>query len=131
MENQNITVNEIASCLDINYKWAPHIIHNVLKFFKVDDTLKKLKEHVNTCKALLCHFKAERDKFLKIIVTGNENWAQPWIKQVNKEWPYRSLSKPNKCCILPLAGKIMLTLFWDENEVIVEFYAQCYTENSH
>jgi len=73
----------------------------------------------------LKHFEAEGDGFLGRIVTGDETWVyylQLETKKANKEWRHTSSSKPKKICTQPSAGRVMLTLFWDECDVILEHY---------
>jgi len=41
---------------------------------------------------------------------------------VSKEWLHTSSPKLKKFRIQPYAGKVILTLFWDEREVILEHY---------
>jgi hypothetical protein len=71
---------------------------------------------------------AEGDGFLGRIFTVDETWVhyhQPETKKVSKEWRNTSSPKPKKFCTQPSAGKVMLTLFWDERRIILEnLYAQ-------
>jgi len=70
----------------------------------------------------LKRFEAEVDGFLGRIVTGDETWVhyhQPETKKASKEWRRTFLPKPKKFSTQPSAGKIMLTLFWDERGVIL------------
>jgi len=62
-------------------------------------------------------FEAEGDGFLERIVTGDETWVhylQPETKKASKEWHHTSSPKRKKFRTKPSAGKVMLTLFWDE-----------------
>jgi histone-lysine N-methyltransferase SETMAR len=70
-------------------------------------------------------FEAEGDGFLARIVTGDETWVhyhQPETKRASKEWRHSPSPKPKKFRAQPSAGKVMLTLFWDERGVILEHY---------
>jgi histone-lysine N-methyltransferase SETMAR len=86
----------------------------------------ELKERrVDACEEPLLHFEAEGDGFLARIVTGDEIWVhyhQPETKRASKEWRHSSSPKPKKFRAQPSAGKVMLTLFWDEQGVILEHY---------
>ena len=65
------------------------------------------------------------DGFLGRIVTGDETWVyyhQPKTKKSSKEWCHTSSPKPKNFRTQPSAGKVMLTLFWDERGVILEHY---------
>jgi hypothetical protein len=74
---------------------------------------------------LLKRFEAEGDGFLERIVTGDETWVhyhQLETKKGSKELRHASSPKPKKFRTQPSAGKVMLTLFWDERGVILEHY---------
>jgi len=77
----------------------------------------ELKERrVDACQELLKRFDAEADGFLRRIVTGDETWAhfhQPETKKASKEWRPTS-PRPKIFRTQPSAGKVMLTLCWDE-----------------
>ena len=63
--------------------------------------------------------------FLGIIVTGDETWVhyhQLETKIASKEWCHTSSPKPKIFRTQPSAGRVMLTLFWDEQRVILEHY---------
>ena len=111
---------------------AHHIVHDVLQFHKVSarwvprQLTAELKERcVDACQELLKRFETEGDSFLGRIVTGDETWVhyhKPETKKASKEWRHTFSPKPKKFCTQPSAGKVMLTLFWDEQEVILEHY---------
>ena len=70
-------------------------------------------------------FEAEGDGFLGRIVTGDETLVhchQRETKKASKEWRHTSSPKPKIFRTQPSAGKVILTLFWDEGGVILEHY---------
>ena len=111
---------------------AYHIVHDVLQFHKVTarwvehQLTAELKERrVDACQELMKCFEAEGDGLLGRTVTGDETWVhyhQPETKKVSKEWHHTSSPKPKKFCTRPSAGKVMLTLFLDDQGVILEHY---------
>jgi len=119
-ENRRVTVNEIASHLDMSHGSAHRIVHHVLQFNKVStrwvprQLTAELKERrVNACQELLKQFEAEGDGFLGRIVTGDETWFhyhQPETKKASKEWRHTSSPKPKKFRTQPSSGKAILTL---------------------
>jgi len=131
-ENRHVTVHEIAAHLDMSHGSAHHIVHDVLQFHKVPAswvrrqlTAELKEQRVDACQERLKHFEAEGDGFLGRNVTGDEIWVhyhQPETKKMSKEGHHTSSPKPKKFCIQPSAGKVMLTLFWDERGVILEHY---------
>jgi histone-lysine N-methyltransferase SETMAR len=130
-DNRRVTVYEISPHLDMSDGSAHHIVHDVLQFHKVSarrvprQLTAELKERrVDACQELLKRVE-EGDGFLERIVTGDETWVhyqQPETKKTSKEWRHTSSPKPKKFRTQPSAGKVMLTLFWDERGVILEYY---------
>jgi len=131
MENCRVTQNDIAACLKISHGSAYHIVH-VLQFHKVSarwvprQLTPELRERcVDACEELLWRFEQEGEGFLARIVTGDKTWVhfhQPETKRASKEWRHSSSPKPKKFQTEPSAGKVMLTLFWDEKGIILEHY---------
>jgi len=129
LENRRVTQNDIAACLKIGHGSAHRIVHDVLEFHKASSrwvprqlTPELRERHVDTCEELLRHFEREGDGFLARIVTGDETWVhlhQPETKRASNEWRHSSSPKPKKFRTEPSAGKVMLTLFWDEKGVIL------------
>jgi len=111
---------------------AHHIVHDVLQFHKVSarwvsrQVTAELKEwRADACQEVLKRFEGEGDGFLGRIVTGDETWVhyhQLETKKSNKEWRHTSSPKLKKFRTHPSVGKVMLTLFWDEQGVILEHY---------
>jgi len=88
-------------------------------------TVELKERRVDACQEHFKRFKAEGDGFPGTIVTGDEIWVyyhQPETKKASKEWRHTSSPKPKKFRTQPSAGKVMLTLFWDERRVILEHY---------
>jgi len=88
-------------------------------------TVELKERRANACQELLKRFEAEGDGFLGTLVTRDETWVhyhQPETKKANKEWRHTSAPKPKKIRIQSSAGKVILTLFWDERGVILEHY---------
>ena len=127
-----MTLNDTAACLKISHGLAHHIVHNVLQFHKVSarwvprQLTPELRERrFDACEELLRCFEQEGDGFLARIFTGDETWVhfhQPETKRASKEGRHSSSPKPKKFRTEPSAGKVMLTLFWDEKGVILEHY---------
>ena len=131
-ETCRVTVNEITAHLDMRHGSAHHIVHNVHQFHKMYarwvpcQLSAELKERcADACQGLLKRFEAESDGSLGRIVTGYETWVhyqQPETKKSSKEWHHTPSPKPKKFRTQPSAGKVMLTLFWDERGVILKHY---------
>ena len=125
-ENRRVTMSEIAAHLDMSHGSAHHIVHDVLQFHKVSarwvprQLTAELKERVYACQEHLKRFEADGDGFLGRTVTGDETWVhyhEPETKKANKEWRHTSSPKSKKFRTQPSAGKVTMTLFWDEGTV--------------
>ena len=74
------------------------------------------------CRDLLDHYEAEGDKFLHSIVTGDETWChhyEPESKRQSMEWRHANSPSKKKFKTQPSAGKVMCTIFWDSQGVIL------------
>jgi [histone H3]-lysine36 N-dimethyltransferase SETMAR len=67
-----------------------------------------------------------RDFFIRF-VTVDETWIHhytPETKEQSKQWTARGESTPKKAKTVPSAGKVMATIFWDSQGVILIDYLQ-------
>ena len=66
--------------------------------------------------------------FVKRIVTGDETWIHyydPESKQQSMQWKHASSPSPRKFKVQASAGKIMCTIFWDaEGILLIDFMSQ-------
>ncbi|PNF40120.1 hypothetical protein B7P43_G09982 [Cryptotermes secundus] len=81
----------------------------------------------------LQQFEDEGDAFLKSVVTTDETWVHYFIpesQQSSHEWWHTSALKPKRAQRSCSAGKVMVTFFWDWQEVIhVDFLTDARTVN--
>ena len=72
--------------------------------------------------ALLKRFRSEEDDFLSHLVTVDETWVH-YYEPENKAQSRQSVGpvspRPKKFKTQPSAGKVMATLFWDAQGVIM------------
>jgi len=98
-ENRRVTMNEIATHLDMSHGSAHYIVHDVLHFHKVPakwvprQLTAELKERrADACQELLKRFEAEGR-----IAAGDETWVhyhKPETKKTSMEWRHTSSPKP-------------------------------------
>jgi len=92
------------------------------------------KQHVACALTFLIHYHKERDSMLSHIVTGDETWVShitPESKQQSLHWKHTGSPKWKKFKQTFSTRKIMCTLFWDRQGVLlVEFLPQGTTVNS-
>ena len=131
-QDRRMALDEIAANLGISHGSTHHIVHEVLGFNKVCVRwiprllTKEMKSQRETSAiSLMSRFEAEEHAFLSRIVTGDETWVHyhtPESKRASMEWQHKTSPHPKKCKIVTSAGKLMLTIFWDMNGVLVTHY---------
>jgi len=82
---------------------------------------------VAICQRLLDRYANEGEAFLTRIVTGDETWVHhfaPESKRQSMEWKHPGSPVKKKFKSQPSAGKVLLTIFWDSQGVILEHYLE-------
>jgi hypothetical protein len=67
-------------------------------------------------------FDGEGEAFLSQIITGDKTWVhhfEPETKRQSMEWHHLQLPRKKKFKTAPSAGKVMVTVFWDCDGVIL------------
>jgi hypothetical protein len=128
-------VNKTAKQLSNNIGSAYSVVHDNLQSHKVCArwASKELTdEHKHTCLDICsCHlarYREEGDNFLQMIVTGDETRVhhhQPETKWKSLQWKHLSSPVAKKFKTQTLAGKLMLTILWDSQGLILETYQEC------
>ena len=137
--DRRITIDDIAKCVGVSHGSAVNIV-NELGFAKVCarwvprqllDFHKQAR--FEACSELIeCH---KSDKtFLSRIVTGDETWVHHYeseSKRSSMEWRHPTSPRVKKFKSQRSAGKIMATVFWDiEGVILVDFMPKGTTINS-
>lgn len=134
LENRRVTIDEMANHFEISHGSAYDIIHNRLGFRRVcarwvpkELTEEHRNNRVAICQRLLDRHANEGEAFLTRIVTGDETWVHhfsPESKRQSMEWKHPGSPVKKKFKRQPSAGKVMLTIFWDSQGVIMEHYLE-------
>ena len=138
--DRRIKQRQIATELGISQERVHQII-GLLGYRKVSArwvprqlTEEHKARRVSDCQQLLQRFREEGDDFLLKIVTGDETWTHhydPEEKNQSKKYRHTSSPPPRKFKVAPSAGKILATIFWDGNQVLLcEFLDKGATVNS-
>jgi len=96
-------------------------------------------ERVPTYRELLERFEKEGEGFLKKIITDDETWVHhydPENKRQSMEYRHKESPQPKKFKTQASAGKVMLTVFWNSERVVLADFLekettinlQCYIE---
>ena len=65
---------------------------------------------------------ANPENFFSRIIAGDETWVHhqdPETKQESMQWKHKGSPTRKKCCVQQSAGKIMATVFWDSEGVLL------------
>ena len=90
-------------------------------------------EKVRISRELLERFEKEGENFLKKIITGDETWVHhydPENKRQSMEYRHKESPQPKKFKTQASAGKIMLTVFWNSERVVLADFLEKHTINS-
>ena len=72
-------------------------------------------------------FEEDPANFLKRFVTMDETWVHhftPEAKQQSKQWKHPDSPLPKKAKTVPSAGKVMASVFWDADGILLIDYLQ-------
>ena len=127
--DRRMTVQQIAEAVDISYGSAQSILHNDLGLSKqcARWVPKMLQPHQKNIRcelstAILTMINFDEEIFLRQLVTGDETWIyqyDPETKRQSKEWLPRGSSAPIKFKTQRSGKKVMATVFWDSEGVIL------------
>ena len=133
--DRRIKVEEIANALHISHGSVLTTLHDHLGMHKLTARWvpKSLSdEHMATTasvySALLKRFRSKEDDFLSRLVTVDENWVH-YYELENKAQSRQSVGpgspRPKKVKTQPTAGKVMATVFWDaQGLIMLDFLAK-------
>jgi len=132
LENRRVKVTEIAERTNISVGSVETIIHEHLGMRKVSArwvprllTPDMKHRRVECCQELLTRFENNFEDFKQRIVTGDETWLHCWdpdTKQESMQWKHVGSPPPRKARTQASAGKVMATIFWDTQGVILIDY---------
>lgn len=131
-EDRRVTISDIASHVGISFGSVQAIISDELKFRKLSarwvprllsQEQTNLRQEVS--QRHLSRYEEEGDDFLNRIVTSDETWVHhytPESKRSSMEWRKRGAAGPVKAKTRLSAGKVLATVFWDsEGVLLVDF----------
>lgn len=146
LANRRLKVSEIAQEIGISQGSVYNIIHTNLHMSKVSArwvprNLSIQDKHcrMEASRELLDLFNSNPDDFMARLVTGDETWLHHWdpeTKQESMQWKHAESPAPKKFKTQASAGKIMASVFWDcqglllidymphKTTINAEYYAQ-------
>lgn len=131
LEDRRMKVSTIGTTLGISEPSVITILHDNLNMSKVsarwvprlltpEQKLRRLEISQNHLETL-----NKDSDFLTRIVTGDETWVHHWdpeTKSESKQWVHKGSPPPKKARTQPSAGKLMATIFWDMNGILLIEY---------
>ena len=130
--DRRVSISDIVLHTGISRGSVHKVVSDHLQFRKVSARWvpRQLKpEHQATRMSMsldnLQRYNEEGVEMLERIVTGDETWVhhyQPETKQASMQWKHVNSPTPTKFKVTPSAGKLMATIFWDmQGVLLIEF----------
>ena len=127
--DRRIKVEEIANALHISHGSVSTTLHDRLGMHKpaarwVPKSLsdEQMATRASVYRALLKRFRSKEDDFLSRLVTVDETWVH-YYEPENKAQSRQSVGpgspRPKKFKTQPCTGKVMATVFWDAQGIIM------------
>lgn len=112
---QNITTNVLAM-KKLTARWVPRMLSADQKHVRQD-----------ICQRLLDTFRRDKENFIDRYVTMDETWVHhydPETKIQSKQWKHGGSPPPRKFRAVASANKIMASVFWDAQGVLLVDYLE-------
>lgn len=126
--NRRVTLAEIAQSLKISSERVHKILHQDLQLKKISArwvprllTADQKATRVRTSRDGLNLIHRDPDDFWRRLITVDETWVHhftPETKEASKQWLGKGDNPPVKAKVVPSAGKVMATVFWDCSGII-------------
>lgn len=140
MNDRRVSVRKIAAETQVSVGSVETILHEHLHMFKVSArwiprllTPEQKQVRKETSREVLDLFNEDPEDFLGRLVTQDETWVPHFDPESNAEsrqWKHPASPPPKKCRVVRSAGKVMVTVFWDADGVLlVDFLEQGRTIN--
>lgn len=134
LEDARVKIRSIADKTGLSVGTVHTVIHEQLNMSKVSArwvprmlTPHQKQTRVACCSDFMGLCGENVDAILKRIVTGDETWVHhydPESKQESMQWHVRGTAHPKKFKVIPSAGKVMATIFWDYKGILLIDYKE-------
>ena len=129
MKDRRFTVRHIGETLGLTSTTVYEILKNDLQMTKVSArwvprllTPEQKVIRMNQSRDNLALFNADPEDFHARFVTVDETWVHhftPESKRSSMQWKHTDSPPPKKAKVTPSAGKVMATVFWDSEGIIL------------
>ena len=134
MTDRRVTERYIASTVGISQERVHSILTEDLEMRKLSArwvprllTIDQKHTRRTLSRTNLNVYEENSANFLKRFVTMDETWVHhftPETKQQSKQWKYSGSPPPKKAKTVPSAGKVMASVFWDADGILLIDYLQ-------
>ena len=129
-------MKEIVKALHISHGSISTILHDRLgmrnltaRWVPKSLSDEQMATRASVCSTLLKRFRSKEGDFFSRLVTVDETWVhyyEPENKAQSPQWVGPGCPRPKKFKTQPSAGKLMATVFWDAQGVIMRYYKEKY-----
>ena len=139
--DRRVTIDAVATAIGCSHGQAYNIMHERLGFHQVCShwmsrqlTPQHKSQRMGLSLQHLQHYQDEGDDMLSRIVTGDESWVhhyEPKTKRASMQCKHSTSPAHKKFKVTPSARKVMLTVFWDcQGILLTEFQQRDHTVTS-
>lgn len=134
LEDARLKKKQLAEMVGVSETTIFKVLHDHLGMTKVSArwvprmlTPPQKQKRVECSRAFLSQCNEDKDGFLERIVTGDETWVhhyEPESKQDSMQWHKKGTPPPKKFKVTQSAGKLMATVFWDTEGILLVDYKE-------
>jgi histone-lysine N-methyltransferase SETMAR len=127
-QDSRVTVRELCQETNISLGSMHTILHEELWVSKLTArwvprllTPEQKENRMRTCSENLVKMSQDRNAFFQRLITCDETWLhafEPETKLQSQQWVFAGEPVPLKAKVVPSVGKVLATVFWDEDGVI-------------
>ncbi len=127
--DRRLSVRSIAEQSQLSYGTVREVLHAKLGMSKVCArwvprmlTNADKQKRVQTSRDLLAIYDQDPERFEERIMTEDETWIHhydPETKQQSCQWKRSEEPTPIKFLVVPSAGKVLATVFWDAKGILL------------
>jgi len=140
LEDRRILAKSIAEQLGMSHERIGSIIHEDFYMRKLSAkwvpkclNANQKRQRCQSSEQLLEFFRRDPNDFLSRLVTMDETCLyhyDPETQQQSMEWRHSGSSHPKKFRVQKSAGKVLASIFWDQDDILlIDYLAKGHTIN--
>jgi len=139
LEDRRISAKSIAEQLGILREGIGSIMHEGLDIRKLSAkwvpkclNADQKRQRCQSSEKLLEFLRRDPNDFLSRLVTIDETWLCHYdqeTKQRSMEWRHSSSPRPKKFRVQKSSGKVLASIFWDQDGILVDYLPKGQTIN--